>query len=89
MIVQLTLGRKIFCSTCVKPWVRSVLGKDDDADIASEQDDKEGSEYIAVVEDFETRIPRTVRMTRGSAVIRTFAQNRKDYLNGLLQDGTL
>ena len=81
-VVQLTRGRRIFRTNCVKPWVKSILGKDKARDESVQVTLDDGDEVDLGTE------ARKVKVKKGSAEERAFKQSRKDELDGLLKDGT-
>ena len=97
VVVQLQRGRRIFRTTCVKPWVKSNFKRNHDSpcDNDKEEDSEDDTNvYKAVTADENAAdynlgtVPRKVNVKRGSKEEEAFSQPRKDELSGLLRDGT-
>ena len=99
VVIQLPRGRRIFRSTCVRPWVRPTQDGEhlDEGQTLSAAEDTPHISFVGqatteYLDKDETSIlgttPRKVPVKRGSIEEAAFAQSRKSELNGLINDGT-
>ena len=78
VVVQLARGRRIFRSTCVKPWIKSRLGMDE-----RKSDDQRSKEEEEVnIADGEDEIDlgnkaRKIKVKKGSMEERAFKESRE------------
>lgn len=92
-MVQLTRGRRIFCSICVKPWVASHIrtrrketreeDDEDDEDVSETEKANMATEALD-----EKQGPRKFNVKRGFPDERSFAESHKDELDGFIREGT-
>ena len=84
VVVQLSKGRRIFRTTCVKPYTDPALSQDNDKN--------EGEEVLIATDDTKEtdlgNVARKVQVKKGSVEEQAFKSSRLSELEGLVKDGT-
>lgn len=93
VVVQLDRRRRIYRSTCVRPYNKSTLRQQHTGEEHHHREDEatEPEEKMALMAEIEERQsgPCKVKVKKRSIEERAFAQSIKEELQGLVRDGTL